>query len=243
MRKSWNARVFVERLGLNPYERHVNIPCPFHPDSRPSMSIDLDKGVYYCHGACEEPRGGGAIRFLMRWARFVLKKPITESEARRQLRRVVVLPDAKTLARELLRKELFLFVEYAASKFADRCKMIRRAIDDVDAYVADHPYERHDTEIWDMLVRCHRELQWCEHAFVACNESTHTLRSDVIAIFLECKRRDWWNPEIEAYAQRMADMKEYEHRVNREFDETREQCRRENPSRPKTPIPKRTPVH
>ncbi|MCS7243214.1 MAG: DNA primase [Candidatus Calescibacterium sp.] len=36
--------------------------CPFHPDSQPSMSIDLEKGLWYCFG-CN--RGGDIFNFVM----------------------------------------------------------------------------------------------------------------------------------------------------------------------------------
>jgi hypothetical protein len=35
--------------------------CPLHSDSRPSMSINFRKGVWYCHAGC----GGGKVAWLL----------------------------------------------------------------------------------------------------------------------------------------------------------------------------------
>lgn len=46
-----------------------NTRCPFHSDSRPSLSINMDKGGFYCH-TCEA-KGGSVLDFHMR--RYGLK--------------------------------------------------------------------------------------------------------------------------------------------------------------------------
>ncbi|WP_082801277.1 CHC2 zinc finger domain-containing protein [Herbidospora cretacea] len=42
--------------------------CPFpdHPERRASFSVNSDKGVWVCYSCPGEPRGGGAIQFIMR---------------------------------------------------------------------------------------------------------------------------------------------------------------------------------
>ncbi len=40
---------------------HMSI-CPFHPDSQPSLSVDIKKGLWYCFG-CN--RGGDIFNFIM----------------------------------------------------------------------------------------------------------------------------------------------------------------------------------
>lgn len=40
-----------------------NVVCPFHEDTDPSMSVDLETGLYYCH-ACKD--GGDVIKFYMK---------------------------------------------------------------------------------------------------------------------------------------------------------------------------------
>ena len=43
------------------YRGEIGIYCPVHPDTRRSASINLEKGVWYCHSGC----GGGSIRQLV----------------------------------------------------------------------------------------------------------------------------------------------------------------------------------
>lgn len=38
--------------------------CPFHDDKNPSLSVDVEKGVWFCHAGCG---GGGVIEFLARY--------------------------------------------------------------------------------------------------------------------------------------------------------------------------------
>ena len=99
---NFDSHVFTDLLKIpNDDEQHV-VFCPFHIDSGTrSLSVDLRKGVFYCHGGCPEPKGGGPVEFLMRWAEIVEKKKISREEAKKRLRRTFVLPDAKTLLREL----------------------------------------------------------------------------------------------------------------------------------------------
>ena len=37
------------QIRYNPSKNEQHILCPFHDDHQPSMSINLDKGVWYCH--------------------------------------------------------------------------------------------------------------------------------------------------------------------------------------------------
>lgn len=43
-------------LGFDvPLNRHeFSVPCPWHEDKHPSLSINIDKGVYICHAGCSE---------------------------------------------------------------------------------------------------------------------------------------------------------------------------------------------
>jgi len=49
---------------INTSTRKQNVLCPFHDDKTPSMSIDLEEGLYYCH-ACKE--GGDTFQFYMKF--------------------------------------------------------------------------------------------------------------------------------------------------------------------------------
>lgn len=49
-------------LGAQPDVRgEIDIHCPLHADSRRSASINVHKGLWYCHGGC----GGGSVRQLV----------------------------------------------------------------------------------------------------------------------------------------------------------------------------------
>ncbi len=67
--------LFGRHLELSPLRnrRRGLVRCPFHEDRRPSLSVDLDRGVFHCF-ACG--LGGGARRFaelvgerIERWSR------------------------------------------------------------------------------------------------------------------------------------------------------------------------------
>lgn len=58
------AEVIGERIALKPRGREMLGICPFHDDSKPSLSVAPDKGVYLCR-ACNA--SGNAIGFLMEY--------------------------------------------------------------------------------------------------------------------------------------------------------------------------------
>lgn len=59
--------------------------CPFHPDRGPSLSLDLARGLWRCHGACQ--RGGGLRDFAenagLTWAGASPAALVTEDDLRR----------------------------------------------------------------------------------------------------------------------------------------------------------------
>ena len=59
---SLDVAVFGRHLDLAPLNgrRRGLLRCPFHEDRRPSLSVDLDKGVFHCFGC---GTGGGVKRF------------------------------------------------------------------------------------------------------------------------------------------------------------------------------------
>jgi len=244
---NFKARIYVQMLKLNQHVRRHSIPCVFHPDSQPSLSIDLDKAMHYCHGGCAPPKGGGPLVFIMKWAKYVEKKPIlSKSEARSRLRRSLgILPSVKDLQREQLREEVMLFADYALQRFAEYARLIQHALDDINAYCADYPKAQNDDEIWDMLARLHSELAWCDEALAACPTAAVTfdfadLRdAPMIPVLIECKRRGWWTPKTKLHAEMLLDFHQRESALARQWEAL---CP-ENPSPiPRTPIPRRMPV-
>jgi len=53
--------VISETTKLIPSGKNFVAICPFHEDSHPSLSVDLEKGLYYCFG-CN--KGGDVIQFV-----------------------------------------------------------------------------------------------------------------------------------------------------------------------------------
>jgi CHC2 zinc finger/Toprim-like len=75
--------IFFEALKLpKTVTGQLMVVCPFHPDAKPSLSLDLDQGVWYCHG-CQT--GGGVVVFYMKIAKLD-GRVVTRSEAWRRLR-------------------------------------------------------------------------------------------------------------------------------------------------------------
>ena len=65
--------------GININRKFVKVLCPFHEDTRPSLSIDMEEGWYKCH-ACGEG-GGGITKFHMTRYSLTYKQTIKELEA------------------------------------------------------------------------------------------------------------------------------------------------------------------
>jgi hypothetical protein len=76
--------------GARPDARgEVYIFCPFHPDSRRSASLNVNKGVWFCHAGC----GGGSVAHLVASQDSWVAPPVGEF-ARRS-------PSAPVLSREV----------------------------------------------------------------------------------------------------------------------------------------------
>jgi DNA primase len=56
----------------------AKVICPFHDDTHPSLSINLEDGWYKCH-ACGA-KGGGIAKFHMTRYSLTYKQTITELE-------------------------------------------------------------------------------------------------------------------------------------------------------------------
>src|SRR5712664_376992 len=58
-------QLYREKLNLAPNARgQVKALCPFHVDANPSLSVDLNRLIWYCHGCCI---GGGPVEFYLKW--------------------------------------------------------------------------------------------------------------------------------------------------------------------------------
>ncbi len=90
-RASWEARVdlaravtvfeVVQRLGLGtPVKRgrEFAVHCPFHEDSDPSLRLNPEKQLWYCHPC---GTGGDALQLLMRVRRIEFAEAVRELAA------------------------------------------------------------------------------------------------------------------------------------------------------------------
>ena len=59
-RRYFEARLKGQRFTRGP---EVKLRCPFHEDKSPSLSVNLDKGVWKCHAGCGD---GGILDFEMK---------------------------------------------------------------------------------------------------------------------------------------------------------------------------------
>jgi len=155
-----NASLFVKRLGLAQTVGTVHVICPFHPDTDPSMSIDLDKGIFFCHGGCDVPKGGDVVLFVQKWAWAKTGKKITLKEARDQVKRGYIRRTSEDLHREMREIDVRLFFEAAAGDIADVLRELDKPIllfkyptPSIMDFLAAQVYRRTQFENWFTIAR------------------------------------------------------------------------------------------
>ena len=62
IRRYFEDRLSDQRLSG---KSEVSVKCPFHKDRSPSLSVNLDKGMWQCHAGCGN---GGMITFEMKFS-------------------------------------------------------------------------------------------------------------------------------------------------------------------------------
>ena len=65
--------------GISTNRKFVKVKCPFHDDTRPSLSINLEEGWYRCFSC--GAKGGGIVKFHMTRYSLNYKQTIKELEA------------------------------------------------------------------------------------------------------------------------------------------------------------------
>lgn len=109
--------VFRSLLSLDSSTKgEVQVLCPFHSDSEPSLSVNLDRGVFFCHGGCEEPRGGGPVEFYAKW----YKIPVEEARKRLLITRSRTTLSVKDRLRHLEAHNLKRFVSLVSTRYGVR---------------------------------------------------------------------------------------------------------------------------
>lgn len=87
----------------NPNKKAWLVSCPFHSDNDPSLSINLEKGVWYCHSPKHEgPKGGSALSF------YAMMEGISIKDAKKEIGQK---GDAHAAATHIVEQELRQIME------------------------------------------------------------------------------------------------------------------------------------
>lgn len=213
---SLNARIFAERLKL-PLDggSHV-VYCPFHADSGTrSFSVDLSKGLFFCHGGCDEPKGGGALEFLIRWAKLIEKKTLTRAEAARMLRRTFVIPNAKMLMREYMLEELLLFKDIMQMSASTHVREIEHVIAQIHASCGGVAPEPKNWK-WlglEALYKRRTLFEWCFDVCMTVRHNTPT--EDLVSVYRMAQERGWWSAADATVARALAERNKRHIRLSR----------------------------
>jgi len=236
-----NARIFIERLHLDPSSAHHVVPCPFHDDHDASFSVDLEKGVFYCFGGCREPKGGGALGFVVKWAKVKDGRTITRQEASALLRRVIPARSAQSFRREIVRAEILMFARVMAPVYADRVYAIEKKIQRLDALVAQMGGRLSSKDsLWSLYTDLYTQRSAAEWQWSVCQTARGQTSPLLAQLFRDAKANGDWHVGMvaTAHANREQVTRSRKLMMRRENDE----CRLEPQSLTRTPIPVRTPI-
>lgn len=185
----FESDIFVQLLKLNPRQKKHVIPCCFHPDTDPSLAIDLSRALWYCHGACTAPRGGGPVSFLIRWERIKNGITLTPVEARRRLSCSFKIPNAREAALQARLAEIQRFADLVVREGADILRSLDRSLAALTAAVdARLPTDQE----WDALAVLHDERQFWDELWTACHQSQDPLSLERHFTHA-CKAGLWWD--------------------------------------------------
>lgn len=89
-----SAGVFARHLDLAPLRGRARgrVRCIFHQDASPSLSIDLDRGIFHCFGCGAE---GGMLHFARLVGEASAARSTARRESPREAARRAVLCDAR----------------------------------------------------------------------------------------------------------------------------------------------------
>ena len=190
----WHARLFIDKLQLDPHVPKQVLLCPFHVDSGKSLSVDLDKGVWYCHGGCDEPKGGGVVEFMIKWWWLTEKQRVPKRDAKLRVRKLLThgfsFQSAQQLSRELLVQDLRRFTPRAGYRYASRLHARQSVIDQIHASCQGTPPPPTDWR-WPALEALYKELTWFATAADVCAQGRIT--SELVGVYQDAQQRDLWN--------------------------------------------------
>jgi hypothetical protein len=181
--KSYNAgRLIAEKLKLSYTTGSHVVLCPFHTNTNtPSFSVDLDKGVWFCHSACDDPKGGGVVEFLVKWSKIVDQKPLTKQDVRRQLHRTFSIPNAKALLREAAEENLRLFAFYMPHLLGDILREFDREIDLINEMWGAWPVS--NARKWSRIEEIHKLRHIYEWGFDTCRAASKHATDELAAAY------------------------------------------------------------
>lgn len=191
-RLGWGEHIYVEYLKLDRRRAQHVVFCPFHPDSgTPSFSVDLGKVQHYCHGACDEPKGGGVVGFLLKWARLVEGKPITKDEARKRVNSIGRIPSAQEVAREFAAADARLFANATLSAQAQRALAIERLARDFMQEFRTEA-EAGNATVWKTYDYLLRIVRMYDDVLEISVRSRKIVTAPLVAVVKAARERGWW---------------------------------------------------
>jgi hypothetical protein len=155
-------KVFVSRLYLDATTREHRVHCPFHEGDNPqgTLDIDLDKAVFYCQSsACSDPRGGGPIMFIQKWALAKEGKTLSRDEARRQMvTQSGPIMSAQEFRSDMHKRDALLFAQTMRYVYADYTRHVEGLIAEYEARIR-KPTEN-DWKILEALYKLRSDYEW-----------------------------------------------------------------------------------
>src|SRR5271167_4650157 len=117
IRRYFETRLQGQRLS---YTRETKVRCPFHQDRTPSMSVNMEKGLWKCFASCGE---GGLIAFEMKFSQCddaTAKANISKLLGDIKLFHVGQKPEAVYQYRDADGRVVFEKVRYPGKRFLQR---------------------------------------------------------------------------------------------------------------------------
>lgn len=199
------VRVFREHLNLSQERGRVVVPCPFHADGLTrSFSVDLDQGLFFCFGACDEPKGGNAIGFLVKWAWVKDGIRLTPREARQKLTITHTFVSAQEYQRRLKEADTRLFLSVARAWATDAYREAESVAQRLGE--GDWPDEATMTEDdWDTLADLYTTRSDAEYVAHVAVDPFREIGPEQQALYESARASHLWTPTIAERAERALD--------------------------------------
>lgn len=134
--------VIGQYVALTPAGENLKGLCPFHADTKPSLTVSPAKQLYYCFGCGE---GGNVFSFVMKM------EGLTFGEALRELAKRAGIPlraGGRATPQEKRRERLAAVVEEAARFFEGNLRASDRCADDARRYLLERGLTQETLDEW-----------------------------------------------------------------------------------------------